>query len=218
LGIAAIIFDHDGTLVDSEGVHFTIWQQLLSDNFGIKFNKQEYLNHHCGTPTLRNAELIVQQHGLNLNPQDLCDLKQQALQVVLNRNPFPLMPFALEALDLGKQAGVKMGVATGANHSEVTSSISSHKLEDFFQTIVSKDDVDNSKPAPDTYLKAALELGVEPRECMAIEDSLTGIRAAQAAGMTCIAVTYAFSKHQDLSLADYRVDNLKQAVEIALGL
>ncbi|WP_045860957.1 HAD family hydrolase [Teredinibacter purpureus] len=218
MAITAIIFDHDGTLVDSEGIHCSIWQDLLKEDHGISFSKQEYLAHHCGVPTLTNAEVIVQQYSLNLNPEQLYEINRKRLAVWLEHNSFPLMPNARAALDKCRQAGLKMGMATGASRSEAGGSIASHQLAEYFSVVTTRDDVTNTKPAADTYKQTAQQLGVKPEHCIAIEDSSTGVQSAVAAGIACIAVENEFSDSQDLSKARWQVANLMEAVDLALSL
>ncbi|SMF20789.1 haloacid dehalogenase superfamily, subfamily IA, variant 3 with third motif having DD or ED [Alteromonadaceae bacterium Bs31] len=215
--IDAVIFDHDGTLVDSEGIHFSIWQELLAQQ-GINFHREEYLNHHCGVPSKRNAELIVERHKLNTSSQQLLTNKQQKLDAWLHDHTFPLLPLAREALQECRKAQLKIGLATGAGRNEALRTVEGHNLAQYFDTLVTKDDVKNSKPAPETYLLAARHLAVEPEHCIAIEDSSTGVASAKAAGMQCITVKYELAKNQDLSSADYHCNDLLQAVDKALTL
>ena len=216
MSFSAIIFDHDGTLVDSEGIHYNIWRELLSTDFGIKFSKQEYLNHHCGVPTLQNAETIVQQYALDLNAQQLYQRNTQAMHAWLSENSFPLFATAKPALDQCRNAGLKIGLATGASNTEANATLKGHELAEYFTAVTTKDDVEHTKPAPETYLLTAHKLGVEPQACIAIEDSSTGIASAKAAGMVCIAVSNDYSVSQDVSLADHQVDDLQQAVNLVL--
>lgn len=217
MAISGIIFDHDGTLVDSEGVHFSIWQNLLLP-YGISFSKTEYLQHHCGVPTRRNAELIVAQHELDISPEELYQKKQHEMQQWLQQQCFPAMHGARAALLQCHSAGLKIGVATGAGQLETQSSLQSHNLDSLVAAVTTREMVTNSKPAPDTYLQTLDALQLRADVCVAVEDSTTGIASAKAAGLACIAVAYDFAKGQDLSRADHYAANLLEAVAIALAL
>ena len=210
-----IIFDHDGTLVDSEGIHFDIWQQLLA-GYGLDFSRQEYLDDYCGVPTLQNAQLIINQYKLALSAEQLSTRKQEAITKRLLSAPFPLMPGAKEALIYCQNAGLAIGLASGAGRAELESTLNEHQLAQFFQAVTSKDDVKNSKPAPESYLTTLKKLKLPANHCVAIEDSNTGIRSAKSAGLYCIAVTYEFAKTQDLSIADEQVISVDQAAINAL--
>ncbi len=215
--IDAVIFDHDGTLVDSEGIHYAFWRELVARE-GKTFSYEEYLNHHCGVPSKQNAELICSHHQLNISPQQLLADKRQLLESWLKKQTFPLLAGAEAALGLAQKAGLKIGLATGAERREALRSLEGHSLAPYFQAVVTKDDVEFSKPAADTYLLAAQQMGVAPAHCIAVEDSTTGVASAKAAGMTCITVKYAMAKNQDLSQADYHCETLVEATEKALSL
>lgn len=217
MSLRGIIFDHDGTLVDSEGVHFSIWQEILA-SMEVSFTKAEYLLHYCGVPTRKNAEDLVALHKLPITAEELYQIKQQRLEQRLNATPFPSMPGARTAMAQCQQAGLKVGIATGANRFELDTSIAAHQFGDFVQATTTRDDVARSKPAPDTYLRTLDQLQLSASEAVAVEDSATGISAAKAAGMRCIAVAYEFAKGQDLSAADYQVDDLTAAAALAISL
>ncbi|WP_018414427.1 HAD family hydrolase [Teredinibacter turnerae] len=217
MSLHGIIFDHDGTLVDSEGVHFSIWQEILA-GMSVGFTKEAYLLHYCGVPTRKNAEDLVAQHNLPITADELYRTKQQRLEQRLAATPFPAMPGARDAMVQCRQAGLKVGIATGANRFELDTSIAAHNFGDFVQAATTRDDVTRSKPAPDTYLRTLEQLQLPATEAIAVEDSTTGIAAAKAAGMRCIAVAYEFAKGQDLSAADYHVDDLSAAAALAISL
>lgn len=208
----AIIFDHDGTLVDSEGVHFSIWHKLLKE-LHIDFSKEAYQKDHCGVPSLKNAQLLVEHYETGLTAEQLCLRKQAHLSAWLEQQPFPLMPLAREALQACRDKGLKIGLATGASDLEAGATLSGHQLQAFFDVVVTKDQVRHSKPAPDTYLLAMEKLGVEAAQCVAIEDSFTGVAAAKAAHLTCVSVSYEPAKQHDLSRADAHAKDLLDAVE-----
>ena len=84
----------------------------------------------------------------------------------------------------------------------------------YFDTVVTGSDVKHTKPAPDIYNLVSKNLGISPAECLVLEDSVTGVKAAKAAGMCCIAVKNRYSKKHDLSISDYQVKSLKEAFRI----
>jgi len=108
---------------------------------------------------------------------------------------------------------LKLGVVTGANAQGVRATLEAHGLAHRFCISISGDDVVNSKPAPDCYLLAARRLGLDPGECLAIEDTEHGLRAALGAGMPCLALPTAMSQHHDFSGALAVLDGLPDAVD-----
>ncbi|WP_188152375.1 HAD family hydrolase [Teredinibacter waterburyi] len=213
--IKGIIFDHDGTLVDSERVHFEIWRDVLR-SYSTELNRDDYIRHHAGVPTDKNAERMVKDFDLAISAAELTATKLAAARAHLDNTAFPLYPDTHEAVALSYSAGMKMGIATGAGRVEIDSSLDSHQLRSYFGAISTRDDVKSGKPAPDVYLQCAQMLKLKAKDCIAIEDSRTGVESALAAGMEVIVIANDFSALQDLSRATYSASSLREAVVIAL--
>ena len=198
--ITAILFDHDGTLVDSECSHFEMWASVLLP-YGITLTEEEYIRQHAGIPTPANAANIVDKYSLKIAPSVLMEAKNSATQSFLSRQAFPLATGARESIDFFSQKDIKLAIVTGAGREGVNATVMANSFEDKFHVIVCGDDVDNSKPSADCYLLAIQRLAVNASECIAIEDSENGIAAAVSAGIPCIAISTPMSKHHDLSKA-----------------
>ena len=208
--LRAILFDHDGTLVDSEPTHFTLWNTVLA-RYRFELSEQDYKAYYAGVPTSANAADIVLRFGIPADPAALAAEKNAATADYLAQNAFPLMPGVKEALAEFSARGLKLAVVTGANARGVQATLRAHALEPLFSLTVSGDDVRNSKPAPDCYLLALARLGLRPGECMAIEDTEHGLQAAAQAGIECIAVPTGMSRHHDFSRAATVVDGMAAA-------
>jgi HAD superfamily hydrolase (TIGR01509 family) len=208
--LKAVLFDHDGTLVDSEEVHFQIWKNVLQPH-GIDMTADEYKLRYSGIPTPANACDLVSRHGLSVTAAELAGAKNSATAEYLSRTAFPLMPGAKEAVSFFHNAGLKLAVVTGAGRNGVDATINAYELTSSFSTIVSGDDVPRSKPAPDCYLLALQRLGMQAGECIAIEDTQHGIEAATTAGIACYGVRNAMSEGHDFSRATRTFTNLAQA-------
>lgn len=183
--IRAVIFDHDGTLVDSEPHHLAAWQELLAP-YNATLSTEEYQRHLSGRPSLASAQWLTERFDLPLAAEALFQQKHRALCAWLEHQAYPLMPGALPLLQALLETGTPLAVASGASSSEVQSSLERHNLHPFFPVVVTRDQVTHNKPAPDVYLLAAQQLGIAPEDCLAIEDSDSGQRAALAAGMSCL--------------------------------
>lgn len=211
MGFKAVLFDHDGTLVDSEGVHYQLWLEALKP-YGVSISTEQYMQIYSGMPTLDNAIDLVERFQLAVAVEDLVAKKLAIAHDYLKQAAFPLMPGARAILDYFQQQPlIQQAIVTGAGAQIVQATVRSHRLAGYFATIVSYDDVERSKPAPDCYLLAAERLKLEPSECIAIEDTEHGVAAAVAAGIACIAIPNAQSLRHDFSKAIVVVPNLKAA-------
>lgn len=210
--LQAVLFDHDGTLVDSEPVHLLLWQEVLAP-LGVHLDTDTYLAHHAGMPTPANAQALVQRYGMPLTAAELAQAKHEATVRWLAVQPFPLMPEARAVLQRLREVGVRLAIVTGAEAAGAQRTLEGHGLEGMFETVVSGDDVRHSKPAPEGYALALARLGLPPEACVAVEDTETGLRAAIGAGLRALAVPHALSAGQDLSGAHRHFDNLTQVAD-----
>ena len=209
--ISAVLFDHDGTLVDSEPTHFQIWQKVLAP-YGVALSEKQYKDYYAGVPTAANAVDMVSRFAINEVPATLADAKNSATRTFLSRSAFSLMPGVKEVLSLLRSEGLRLAIVTGAGRNGVEATLRAHSLHDFFETVVSGDDVRQSKPAPDCYLLAIERLGLSPSECIAIEDTEHGVNAATSAGITCLAVPTAMSEHHSFAKAAAVLSGLSASV------
>lgn len=208
--LKAILFDHDGTLVDSERTHFQLWKELLMKH-SVELTEQSYKEHHSGTPTPKNAEILIKQHALTIPLHELAAEKEDTTHVFLKNNTFPLMPHAKETIQYFHSKGIMLGVVTGAGKFGVLSTLKGYQLEQYFSVITTGEDVPHSKPDPAVYLLAMQKLGVNSDECIAIEDTENGIKSALAAGLKCCAVRNDYSKNHNLSEATVILNSLNEA-------
>ncbi|MDQ7733127.1 HAD family phosphatase [Halomonas sp. SpR1] len=209
--LRAILFDHDGTLVNSEPVHYRMWAQVLK-RYGFTLSEQQYKAHYAGVPTPANAIDLVQRYGINESPELLAEAKNAATREYLKRQAFPLMPGVEEAISCFYGAGLKLAVVTGASANGIQTTLRVNELEHYFSAIVSGDDVRASKPAPDCYLLALQQLGLSAAECLAIEDTQHGLEAAYQAGINCVALPTEMSMHHDFNLAVATLGGMPEAV------
>lgn len=209
--LKAVLFDHDGTLVDSEGVHYQLWLEILKP-YGVSISAEQYMQLYSGMPTLDNAIDLVERFQLAVAVETLVAKKLAIAQDYLQQTAFPLMQGARAILDYFQQQPlIQQAIVTGAGAQIVNATVRSHGLADYFATIVSYDDVERSKPAPDCYVLATQRLNLDPLACIALEDTEHGVAAAVAAGIACIAIPNAQSQRHDFSKAIAVLPNLKAA-------
>lgn len=208
--LKAVLFDHDGTLVDSETGHWQQWNQALA-GLDARIDEADYAAHYAGLPTLQNAQRILstllresevaKPEAQRLTAADLVARKQAATRAFLQGGAFPLMPGVRDILQHCRSRGLRVAVVTGARQFVVEATLRFHGLEWVFETVVSADDVPHSKPDPACYRLALQRLGLSPHETVAVEDTQHGLAAAYGAGVPCVAIPTPLSAGHDFSKA-----------------
>jgi len=180
---AAIIFDCDGTLVDSMPAHYIAWVQTLADH-GLTFDEDRFYD-LGGWPTLKVAQLVIDENELDVAAGELAQIKEARFEANLAKLRRIEPVVEVVERNCGK---LPLAVGTGAIERICREMLKHAGLIDCFEAIVAADHVQNHKPAPDTYLEAARQLGVPPEQCLVYEDTDPGVEAALAAGMKVIDV------------------------------
>ncbi|RUM54706.1 MAG: hypothetical protein DSY85_06865 [Marinomonas sp.] len=193
--LKAILFDHDGTLVDSEKIHYELLAKILLE-YGISLSYDAYRMNYEGIPIPETAKKLVQDFSLNTFPEEIVTKKRQATKLFLESNAFPLIDGVREAIIHYHSLGLKLAVVTGAARTEgILNTLEKHQLSQYISVVVTSDDVIRSKPAPDCYLYALEKLGINPRDSVAFEDSFYGCMSAVASGIQCIGVSSMVSQY-----------------------
>jgi HAD superfamily hydrolase (TIGR01509 family) len=213
----AVIFDFDGTLVDSELLHFQSWNEAIKP-FGISLTKDDYFSNFVGVPALGNAELILARHALPALPQELVASKEAALHALADTVDTPFMPFAEQLLKQLYAQKIPMSIVSGSHKSDILRVVQRTNIGHYFQHIISCDDVAANKPDPEGYLACAKKMGFNKHEYLVVEDTSTGTQAAKSAGLTCYAVQHEEKYHKGLkdAGADQVFLNLDKAFEAVL--
>lgn len=198
--LKAVLLDMDGTLVDSESVHFNIWNDLLAP-FGVQYDEATFCQRFSGRPTLEAAKEVVTNYGLTISPEQLTDDKYAAFGRFVSTNLPAFMPHAKAVLEQVKASGLKMALVTGSAKDEAYPILKGYGIFDWFDCVVTKDDVNNPKPAGDPYQLALDTLDIKANEAVAVEDTFTGVTAASNAGVAVYAVPNHFTLEHDFSKA-----------------
>lgn len=217
LPLCAVIFDCDGVLVDTEPLHYEAFQEVLRP-LGLGFDYEHYLERYIGFDD-RDAFLeAFREAGRNLDSAELqrhMAAKAGALLTIASRG-ISSFPGVVELVRELVNHGVPLAVASGALRHEVEAFTEALGILDAFSVIVGADDVLRSKPDPETYLTAVARLGahlemseLNPRSCIAIEDTPAGILSAKQAGLYVIGVTHSYPA-SGLNEADKVVESLTQ--------
>ncbi len=184
-GFDAVIFDCDGTLVDSMPAHFEAWCEALSIYGAGGIFKEDVFFAMGGRPTMDIVVELNDEYNLKLDPVAVAMAKREAF---LKRLPLVTLIDEVAAFAESLRGKVPMAIATGGSRMVIEKTLQIVGISDWFDEVVTADDVVDGKPAPDIFLKAAKLLGVDPTKCLALEDAPAGILAAQRAGMQVIAI------------------------------
>jgi HAD superfamily hydrolase (TIGR01509 family) len=212
----AVLFDHDGTLVESEDVHHAIWNEVLRP-LGVHIPVDLFRSQFSGLPALNNAIDLKRRYSLSAEPSELADAKNRHTASYLETHSFPLMPGVRESLARVQSAGLRCGVVTGARRFAIAATLRAYAMEPEFEVVISADDVTRSKPAPDCYVLALEKMGLLAAEVVALEDTAHGVAAAVSAGLSCIAIPTAMSAGQDFSAATVVLPDMLSATEWLLS-
>lgn len=179
----ALIFDLDGTLADTMPVHYLAWQEALKST-GLVFPEDKFYS--CGgMSTIKIVELLCAEQGVEADAVAVSKAKYEAFFPYIERvqRIEPVVAIAEEY-----HGRLPMAIATGGRREPASRTIAHTRLGHLFEVVVTADDVSNHKPHPETYLRAAEMLGVNPARCVAYEDADPGVESARAAGMRVVDV------------------------------
>ena len=211
--IQAVIFDKDGTLHDTEKVYHRAWR-AAGEQMGVP-GIMEFVEICTGTNFTRTEELWQEHYGDAFSFRPFWQLRNDIYDNLIATEGLPVKAGAYELLDYLKANGYKVALATSTNAPRVDRHLVQSDMKKYFDAVVTGDTVPNGKPAPDIFLIAAERLGVNPAECMGVEDSFNGVRAVKAAGMyTVMAPDMIAPTPEILSLTDACVDDLREIIEI----
>lgn len=217
--IKAVIFDCDGTLVDSEHAHYSAWQYAFQQQ-GSDLSHEMYKT-FVGKGETQILKMAVDIIGFNCSEELLKDKNKHFTELQLNGMVYSIdstVNFLHSLFQEKETRGLKLAVASGSRKEDILQNLKNLEIEHYFDVILSgNDDLSDyhdpegtNKPKPYVYLKAAKELGFLPEECIAIEDSESGVFSAVTAGCFTIAIPNALTQYHDLSRAHLKLDSLSR--------
>lgn len=174
--IEAVIFDMDGVIYDTEAFYLKHWIQVFEE-YGYKMTKEIYIK-AMGRGRKKVKEYFKSIFGDDLPIDEMYIKKDKLLFDAIRNKEVPLKPGALEFLSYLKNNNIKTALATSAKRERLDIQLEDSPIVQYFDAIVCGDDVVNSKPDPEIFLKAAKKIGANPEKCIVIEDSEAGIKAA----------------------------------------
>jgi beta-phosphoglucomutase len=192
----AVIWDVDGTLVDTAEQHFRAWVELCRD-VGRDFGRGEF----AATFGRRNPEIIRHLFGDRFDDATIDDLggRKEELYKAAARQGVALLPGVRELLEGLHAAGFRQAIGSSAPRGNVDLILEMTGSSHFFDALTCAEDTQRGKPDPQVFLVAAQRLDVPPSRCVVMEDAIAGVQAAKAGGMKCVGVTFV-GHHSDESL------------------
>ncbi len=181
----ALIFDLDGTLADTMPIHYIAWKNA-AEKYGIDFTPDLFLHKLAGIPLYPTVVKLNEMFGLNIDPKEMGDLKETEFENNMYLASEIKVVTDLVRANYGK---LPMSIGTGGSRRLAMKTLEIIGLQDYFPVLVSCEDVSHFKPHPETFLKCAELMGVDPADCEVFEDGALGIKAAETAGMMSVDVT-----------------------------
>ena len=184
--IKAVIFDVDGTLLDTERIYMKAWKEAAAEAGYVM--PDSVLQKTRAVNTKDAARIFEEEIGNGFSYQAVRPIRVRIAEEIIKRESPILKPGVLELLAFLEGKGIRLSVASSTNQQGTREHLAESRILDRFEVVVGGDMVTNGKPHPDIFLKAAEALGAAPEGCIVVEDSPAGIRAARAAGMKAVLV------------------------------
>jgi beta-phosphoglucomutase family hydrolase len=205
--ITTVIFDLDGVIVESEDAHIEAEKQMFL-KYGVVISAEE-LHTYTGTTAKAMFTTLIAKYGLKTTFDEMNRQKEKVLLRLLAEDAEPTKGVLSLIREL-KRRGVRLAVGSSSTRRLVDFVLKKLGIASMFDCVIAAEDVEHSKPDPETFLKAAAELGVRPDECLVIEDAELGVEAAKRAAMKCVGYHNPHSGNQDLSKANIEIDDFSK--------
>ena len=203
---AAVIFDMDGVLLDSEPLHYEAVRQILEEQ-GVEFPLEDYFR-YLGTTLPSTWDDLCSRYPIAM-PFEQFEARYNADVLAQYEAGAPLIAGAMELVQQLSAAEVPIAVASSSHRQWVEAALSGAGLREYFDQTTAGDEVSEGKPSPEIYLKAAAKLGFAPEDCIAVEDAPAGVESAAAAGMRVVLVRSELTTDLNLT-SDWEVDDLTE--------
>jgi len=206
--VRAIIFDMDGVIIDSEPINYSANKRIFEE-LGIPMNKSLYSN-YIGVSNQEMWQDLKNEYDLQQSVEELLEKQNLENLELLKEGVKEPIEGVIELLQTLKENNYKIALASSSPMRLIKEVLCTFDIEKYFEVVVSSEYVARGKPKPDIFIYTAGLLKVKPYECVVIEDSKNGVKAAKAAGMKCIGFKNPNSLNQDLSKADLVVENMRE--------
>jgi beta-phosphoglucomutase len=214
--IKALLFDLDGTLIDSEYFHYECWNEIL-DEYGVQLTYPDWLKNYAGIPLPVNARNLLEKYAIDASLSEMVKRREALTLERLKTKDVNLMPFALEVVKFFHEQNLVLAIVTSSPREDVEAIFDRNGLRPYFSLIITRSEVQHNKPDPESYNKCCKALGLSKENCLVFEDTINGIKAAKAAGIRCFAIQSNTDMHEALHIADRLFLDLMEAKEYLLS-
>ena len=212
--LQGVLFDMDGVLVDSECFICKAAVEMFEEK-GLTVKKEDFIP-FVGTGENRYIGGVAEKYNFPINIEQVKARTYEIYEKIV-KNKIQALPGAKEFIERCRQKSLKLALVTSADEVKMLINLKEIGIPTSkFDVLINGLDVERKKPFPDIYLKAAGELGLKPENCLVVEDAVSGVNAAKAAGMRCLALLTSFNE-KDLIGSDWIIQNLKSAPEEVLN-
>ena len=210
--LEAVLFDMDGVIIDSEPLWSEAERQLLARRKLLYSPELKAVL--MGRDSREAVGLLIEYYNLSESVDDIIKERNQLIAELFREFLQPI-PHAVDLIRSARDSGIRTALASSSPKHLIELVMDKLRIAELFDLILSGDQVERGKPAPDIYLRAARELGVAPDSCLVVEDAPSGVTAAKAAGMCCLAISTGASE-LELAAADLVVGGFDEVDLVAL--
>ena len=211
MNIKAVIFDLDGVIVSTDECHYLAWKKI-ADEEGIYFDR-EINNRLRGVSRMESLEIVLERANTEYSQEEKLALAEQKnncyREYIKSMTPDDILPGVMATLEKLKSSGIKIAIGSSSKNTPVI--LKQIGLENYFDAVSDGNNIKNSKPDPEVFVKAADMLGIAYNECMVVEDADAGIQAGKSGGMLTLAVNGA--NGGDLSLENLACGDLVEIIQ-----
>lgn len=206
--LKAVIFDMDGVIIDSEPMHANA-AILALKNYNVDITV-DYLQKFIGSTTYFMCQKMIEDFKIEATPEELLQANNDMKEYLLSKEGHTVIPYITDLMKNLYENHIRLIIASSSPAPAIEEVMNTLQIKDYFDGYVSGTMVAHPKPAPDIFMAAASRLGLQPEECLVIEDSYHGVTAATSAGMTCIGFVNPNSGNQDLRKATMLVEGFEE--------
>lgn len=206
--LKTIIFDMDGVIVDSEPLHHAAYHAMFAE-VGISVSTELYQT-LTGRSTINLCRKLKDQFEIPFPAEELVQIKRKHFDIFFEEDvTFDLIDGVRDLIEHYRKNDLSLVLASSSSMPGINRIFDKFDLHPHFKAKISGADLAESKPHPEIFLKAAEAAGSSPDECLVIEDAMTGVKAANAAGIFCVGYKNVNSKNQDLTGADLLIEDFR---------